>query len=52
VNEYLPDQTGGRLPFFHLDLYRLGDGTEAFDLGIDDYLSRGGAVARAAAGVP
>ena len=33
VNEYL-----GRLPVFHMDLYRLGDIVEGFELGILDYL--------------
>lgn len=28
----------GRLPLYHLDLYRLEDITEVSDLGIDDYL--------------
>lgn len=28
----------GRLPLFHLDLYRLADETEAEELGLDDYL--------------
>jgi tRNA threonylcarbamoyladenosine biosynthesis protein TsaE len=45
VNEYRPAESGARLPFFHFDLYRLGDGAEAVDLGLDDYLSAGGAVA-------
>jgi tRNA threonylcarbamoyladenosine biosynthesis protein TsaE len=45
VNEYMPAETGARLPFFHFDLYRLADADEAFDLGMDDYLARGGAVA-------
>src|SRR5437868_13980651 len=25
VNEYLPSESGARLPFFHFDLYRLAD---------------------------
>ena len=33
VNEYT-----GRLPMYHLDLYRIGDSGEALDLGLDDYL--------------
>ena len=33
VNEYM-----GRLPVFHMDLYRLGDIVEGFELGILDYL--------------
>lgn len=38
VNEYL----GGRLPLFHFDMYRLGSSDELFDIGWEDYLSRGG----------
>jgi len=45
VNEYLPTDSGARLPFFHMDLYRLAGGGDAFELGLDDYLRRGGAVA-------
>lgn len=41
VNEY-PD---GRLPLFHFDLYRLGGSDELFELGWEDYLSRGGVCA-------
>ena len=41
VNEY----EGGRLPLFHFDLYRLGGPEELFDLGWEDYLSRGGVCA-------
>jgi tRNA threonylcarbamoyladenosine biosynthesis protein TsaE len=32
----------GRLPLFHVDLYRLEDLTEVEELGIEDYLERGG----------
>ena len=39
VNEYR-----GRIPVFHLDLYRLDDPAEAADLGFDDYLNAGGVV--------
>jgi len=35
VNEYR-----GRLPVFHLDLYRIGSEADAIELGITDYLSR------------
>ena len=35
----------GRLPLFHFDLYRLGDGEELFDIGWEDYLSRPGVCA-------
>ncbi len=41
VNEY----EGGRLPFFHFDMYRLGSSDELFDIGWEDYLSRGGVCA-------
>ena len=37
VNEY----EGGRLPLFHFDMYRLGSADELFDIGWEDYLSRG-----------
>ena len=40
VNEY-----EGRLDLFHFDLYRLGGEEELFDIGWEDYLSRGGVVA-------
>ena len=41
VNEY----EGGRLPLFHFDLYRLGGADELFDIGWEDYLTRGGVCA-------
>ena len=41
VNEY----TGGRLPLFHFDMYRLGYEEELFDIGWEDYLARGGVCA-------
>ena len=41
VNEY----EGGRLPLFHFDLYRLSSPDELFDIGWEDYLSRGGVCA-------
>jgi tRNA threonylcarbamoyladenosine biosynthesis protein TsaE len=37
VNEYR-----GRLPVFHMDLYRLGGIAEGFEIGILDYLARAG----------
>ena len=40
VNEY-----EGTLPLFHFDMYRLSDADELFDIGWDDYLSRGGVCA-------
>ncbi len=41
VNEY----EGGRLPLYHFDLYRLGSPEELFEIGWEDYLSRGGVCA-------
>ena len=41
VNEY----EGGRLPLFHFDWYPLSDAEELFDIGWEDYLSRGGVCA-------
>jgi len=41
VNEY----TGGRLPLFHFDMYRLESSDELFDIGWEDYLRRGGVCA-------
>ncbi|MCO4743570.1 MAG: tRNA (adenosine(37)-N6)-threonylcarbamoyltransferase complex ATPase subunit type 1 TsaE [Proteobacteria bacterium] len=35
---------GGRLPFAHADLYRLGDADELEQLGLDDVLDAGGMV--------
>ncbi len=35
VNEYL-----GRLPVFHMDLYRLDDAGDGIELGLADYLAR------------
>lgn len=37
VNEY-----AGRIPLFHFDMYRLGSSEELFDIGWEDFLSRGG----------
>ena len=37
INEYQ-----GRVPFFHVDLYRLEDVGEIEDLGIGEYFERGG----------
>ena len=36
VNEY-----DGKIPLFHFDMYRLGSSDELFDIGWEDYLSRG-----------
>ena len=41
VNEYL----SGRMPLFHFDMYRLSCGEELFDIGWEDYLTRGGVCA-------
>ena len=41
VNEYL----NGRLPLFHFDMYRLHSADELFDIGWEDYLTRGGVCA-------
>ncbi len=37
VNEYL-----GKTPLFHFDMYRLDDEEDLFDIGWEDYLTRGG----------
>ena len=37
VNEY-----DGATPLFHFDMYRLGSSDELFDIGWEDYLTRGG----------
>jgi tRNA threonylcarbamoyladenosine biosynthesis protein TsaE len=39
VNEY-----AGRLPLFHIDLYRLENFSEIEDIGVEDYYQRGGVV--------
>lgn len=41
VNEY----TGGRMPLFHFDMYRLRSEDDLFDIGWEDYLDRGGVCA-------
>ena len=41
VNEYI----SGRIPLFHFDMYRLSSSDELFDIGWEDYLSRGGVCA-------
>lgn len=40
VNEY----HGGRLPFYHMDLYRLADDDDVATVGIDDYFDLDGVV--------
>lgn len=37
INEYQ-----GRLPFYHIDLYRLDEVKDIEDLGIEEYFNRGG----------
>ena len=37
VNEY-----PGPVPLFHFDMYRLGSSDELFEIGWEDYLTRGG----------
>ncbi len=37
IHEY----QGGRLPVAHVDLYRLGEGADIYELGLDEYLERG-----------
>ena len=37
VNEYL-----GKTPLFHFDMYRLSDADELFEIGWEDYITRGG----------
>ncbi len=32
----------GRLPFYHFDVYRIGDPEEMFDIGFDEYLEGDG----------
>jgi tRNA threonylcarbamoyladenosine biosynthesis protein TsaE len=41
VHEY----TGGRLPLFHFDFYRLETDDDAIRIGFDDYLGAGGVLA-------
>ncbi len=41
VHEY----TGGRIPLFHFDFYRLAAADEVLQLGLDDYLDSGGVLA-------
>ena len=40
VNEY-----EGAIPLFHFDMYRLNSSEDLFDIGWEDYLSRGGVCA-------
>jgi len=41
IHEY----TGGRLPLFHIDLYRLEEPEEALNIGLDEYLDSKGVTA-------
>ena len=41
VNEYLD----GKMPLFHFDMYRLSSSDDLFDIGWEDYLTRGGVCA-------
>ena len=41
----LHEYTGGRLPLFHFDCYRLASDDELLRLGFDDYLDAGGVLA-------
>lgn len=46
INEYqacLPDRQG-RLPFYHIDLYRLEDPLQIEELGISEYFEKDGIV--------
>ncbi len=40
INEYQ-----GRIPFYHIDLYRIGDEDELYELGLDEYLAGNGVAA-------
>ena len=40
VNEYLH----GDIPVFHFDVYRIGSVDEMYDIGWEDYISRGGVI--------
>jgi tRNA threonylcarbamoyladenosine biosynthesis protein TsaE len=41
IHEYL----GGRLPLYHIDLYRLEEPEEALNIGLDEYLDGNGVTA-------
>lgn len=40
VNEY----EGGQIPLFHFDAYRLGDSSELYEIGFDEYVDRQGVI--------
>ena len=37
VNQY----NGGKIPFYHFDVYRIGDDDELYAMGFDDYVQNG-----------
>ena len=37
VNEY----NGGKIPFYHFDVYRINDDDELYAMGFDDYVQKG-----------
>ena len=37
VNEY----SGGKIPFYHFDVYRISDDDELYAMGFDDYVQKG-----------
>ena len=41
----IQEYRGGRLPLFHVDLYRLNDPREVDDLGLDELTAQGGVLA-------
>ena len=43
VNEY--ESAGAAMSLFHFDMYRLGSADELYDIGWEDYLTRGGVCA-------
>jgi tRNA threonylcarbamoyladenosine biosynthesis protein TsaE len=40
----LAEHTGGRLPLFHFDVYRLRGPSDLIDIGFDDYVDAGGVI--------
>jgi tRNA threonylcarbamoyladenosine biosynthesis protein TsaE len=35
---------GGKIPFFHLDMYRIEDEDDVFELGLEDFIFDGGGI--------